>query len=313
MTFVPSKMCKFAENVFVMKEKKISSISLEDAQNALQFNSVGVERDLILFDNVQVLQALDRPRQLGFVLHCICTNGSARLRLNARPFKLEKGDFLVGLDEQVVDECSMSSDFSGLFMLVSNKYSQESLIGLQHFWPYLVYLLENPILKLTDDECKWFEFSYKTLKRRVLDRNHFYRNETLISLLRVYYFDVANILHNRYPEGGVGRAHGYSIFDDFIRMLSENFRVERNVTWYSRKLCLTPKYLSEVVKRVSGRTAGQWISSMVIVEIKSLLLCSDFSIKEIAQKMNFPSQSFLGKYFKTATGQSPSEFRNSGK
>ena len=80
--------------------------------------------------------------------------------------------------------------------------------------------------------------------------------------------------------------------------------------WYSNEMCLTPKHLSEVVKNVSGRTAGQWITTFVLVETKTLLKNSTLSIKEIAQEMNFPNQSFLGKYFKNVTGMSPSDYRH---
>ena len=72
---------------------------------------------------------------------------------------------------------------------------------------------------------------------------------------------------------------------------------------------MTPKHLSEVVKQVSGKTAGQWITTMVMIEIKTLLKQSSLTIKEIAQEMNFPNQSFLGKYFKNVEGVSPSDFR----
>jgi len=60
---------------------------------------------------------------------------------------------------------------------------------------------------------------------------------------------------------------------------------------------------------VSGRTAGQWITTLVMIEIKTLLQNSSLSIKEIAQEMNFPNQSFLGKYFKNIEGVSPTDFR----
>ena len=63
------------------------------------------------------------------------------------------------------------------------------------------------------------------------------------------------------------------------------------------------------MKTVSGKTAGQWITTLVMVEIKTLLQNTNLSIKEIAQEMNFPNQSFLGKYFKNVEGISPSDFR----
>lgn len=92
--------------------------------------------------------------------------------------------------------------------------------------------------------------------------------------------------------------------------MQKNYKHERSVKWYSDRLCLTPKYLSEIVKQASGRTARQWLMAFVLIEIKSLLRNTDYSIKQIAQEMNFSSQSSFGKYFHHATGLAPKEYRN---
>lgn len=92
--------------------------------------------------------------------------------------------------------------------------------------------------------------------------------------------------------------------------MQKNYKHERSVKWYSDRLCLTPKYLSEIVKQASGRTARQWLMAFVLIEIKSLLRNTDYSIKQIAQEMNFSSQSSFGKYFHHATGLTPKEYRN---
>ena len=71
------------------------------------------------------------------------------------------------------------------------------------------------------------------------------------------------------------------------------------------------KYLSESVKSVSRRTPNQWIDNYVVIELRVMLKNSTKSIKQITEEMNFPNQSFLGKYFKEHVGMSPSEFRRS--
>lgn len=87
---------------------------------------------------------------------------------------------------------------------------------------------------------------------------------------------------------------------------------ERNVSFYARQLNITPKYLSSVVKEVSGKTAAKWIDESVILEAKSLLKYSGMSIQEIAYHLNFSTQSFFGKYFKQHTGTSPSRYKRKG-
>jgi AraC-like DNA-binding protein len=91
--------------------------------------------------------------------------------------------------------------------------------------------------------------------------------------------------------------------------VERNFRVERRVGWYAEQLCITPKYLSETVKQVSRRTPNEWIDNYVTLEVRVLLKNSTMSIKEIAQTLNFPNQSFLGKFFKEHVGMSPSDYR----
>ena len=102
-----------------------------------------------------------------------------------------------------------------------------------------------------------------------------------------------------------------AIFANFIHLLEQNFRTQRRVSWYAEQLCITPKYLSEIVKKISLRTPNDWIDSYVILEARVLLKNTTKSIKEITDELNFPNQSFLGKYFKEHVGVSPSEYRKS--
>ena len=81
--------------------------------------------------------------------------------------------------------------------------------------------------------------------------------------------------------------------------------------WYAQQMCITPKYLSETVKQVSKRTPNDWIDHYVSLEIRVLLKNSTMSIKQIAQTLNFPNQSFLGKYFKEHVGMPPTKYRRS--
>ena len=99
------------------------------------------------------------------------------------------------------------------------------------------------------------------------------------------------------------------IFTKFIRLVAKFYRKERMVQWYASELGIGPKYLAETVKRISKRTPNEWIDKYVILEVRLMLKNSSMSIKEIANDLNFPSQSSLGKYFKERMGMSPSQYR----
>ena len=83
----------------------------------------------------------------------------------------------------------------------------------------------------------------------------------------------------------------------------------RNLNYYSSKLCITSKYLSNICKENSGKTAYDWIIEYAIEDINRLLSHSDMSIKEIANYLDFPNLSFFGKFVKAHLGCSPTEFR----
>ena len=100
------------------------------------------------------------------------------------------------------------------------------------------------------------------------------------------------------------------IFERFIGLVSEYHTSERGMAFYADKMCLTPKYLSKLIKQASGRSAPDWIDSFVILEAKNMLNFSDMAIKEIVYKLHFPNQSVFYKFFKAHTGMTPTEYRN---
>ena len=84
---------------------------------------------------------------------------------------------------------------------------------------------------------------------------------------------------------------------------------ERDISFYAEKLCLTPKYLSSIIRDVSGELAGNWIDNYVIIEAKALLISSNLTIQEICYKLNFSTPSSFTRFFKRITGMSPRKFR----
>ena len=100
-------------------------------------------------------------------------------------------------------------------------------------------------------------------------------------------------------------------FREFMRHLQQHHCKERSLGFYASLLHITPKYLTTLIKQVSGRSAAEWIDECVILEAKNLLKFSTMSIQQIAYYLNFPNQSFFGTYFKRRTGMSPSEYKQS--
>lgn len=123
-------------------------------------------------------------------------------------------------------------------------------------------------------------------------------------------YELLNIYFNNKPQTPLPQDKKDKIFQNFMITLYRYYHQERDVTFYANKQCLSARYFSSVIKEKSGSSALQWIIQNVITEAKYLLDNTDLSIKEIATKLNFPTQSFFGKYFKQYVGISPKEYRN---
>lgn len=285
-------------------------ISMDDARPYASHHLPADDGGLLFLDSFKGVDFTNKTLQLGFMIVCYCESGSAHARINGRSAQLEPGKMLVAFGEQVVEECQPSSDFAGHIALISQEYCMESFVGLRHLWPFLLFIFKNPVFAVDKEEKKLLFDSFRMVARRLAAPTHRYHHDCVISLLRVFCLDVCSLLAERNKEISGAPSRSYTIFDDFIALAQKNIRTHRDVKWYSAQLCISSKYLSEAVKQVSGKTAGQWLTSLVMNEIRILLRNTTLSVKEIAQELNFPNQSFLGKYFKHATGLSPSEYRH---
>jgi YesN/AraC family two-component response regulator len=123
-----------------------------------------------------------------------------------------------------------------------------------------------------------------------------------------------------YEVGGMGQKYAQINHADFSRkenlvmsftsLVQQQYRKQRNVQQYAEQLHITPKYLTETVKEISGKTAGEIIDYLVILEAKRLLSDSTLSVLQVAEELNFSDQSFFGKFFKRHVGYSPKEYRS---
>lgn len=155
-----------------------------------------------------------------------------------------------------------------------------------------------------------FEKYHALLSEQLLKKNTKYKKQIIGSLVSSFLFYLLSIIEQvNSPRTFLHVSRGSLLFKQFIELLSSMEIKPRNVDFYSQKLCITRKYLSNVCKANSGKTAYEWIVEYSTEDISRLLLHSDMSIKEIANYLDFPNLSFFGKFVKTHLGCSPSQFR----
>jgi AraC family transcriptional regulator, transcriptional activator of pobA len=78
---------------------------------------------------------------------------------------------------------------------------------------------------------------------------------------------------------------------------------------FAARLNVSTNYLSDSVKKETGKTPTQIIKERTILEAKSLLRNTELTVSEVAYFLTFEDPSYFAKYFKSATGISPSDFK----
>lgn len=95
----------------------------------------------------------------------------------------------------------------------------------------------------------------------------------------------------------------------FLSLVDIHSHAHHNIKWYASEMCLSPQYMANIVKQVTGRSAGECITENLIQQARSLLLTTSLSIQEIADQLGFKNQSHFGTFFHRAVGMSPKAFR----
>ena len=101
--------------------------------------------------------------------------------------------------------------------------------------------------------------------------------------------------------------------DRFLTFVHADFQINHEVQYYAEKLYLTPNYLNELVKKVTGMPAKQIIQTKLINESKKYLLYSDLTIADISERLSFETPSYFIRFFRKRTGCTPLQYRKDQK
>ena len=290
-----------------MVNNRITDATLEEAR---QWGNAEYMTDgLILTDRISEAPIPQSSTRLNFILMAMCKKGKAQYSIDTRQQVVKPGDLMFVSERHVIDNYEASPDFECLCIMLTTEYYHGFVQDVKNVSSLLLFSMNNPVVPLTNKEIQVFTNYFETIREKMADTSHHYRSPLIKALLLAMFYDMSNVIYRVERQGNRKHTRAEAIFANFIRLLEDNFRTQHRVSWYAEQLCITPKYLSEIVKKISLRTPNEWIDSYVILEARVLLKNTTKSIKEITDELNFPNQSFLGKYFKEHVGVSPSEYR----
>ncbi len=287
--------------------KNIIEISLEEAKD--WGSSQYIADGLALTD---LFSGAHIPRQtvrMNFIVMALCQSGHANYTIDTRQQIVNPGDLLFISERHVVDQFEATPDFKCQCLMVSTDYYHSFIQNVKNMSSLLLFSMNYPVVQLTSREQEVFNNYFEVISQKMSESHHHYRKELVKSLLLAMFYDMSNVIYRVERKSARPQTRADVLFSQFIKLLDENYRMQHRVSWYAETMCITPKYLSQIVSQVSNRTPNEWIENYILLELRVLLRNSGKSIKEISDYMNFPNQSFLGKYFKERMGIGPKEYR----
>jgi AraC-like DNA-binding protein len=265
------------------------------------------EDKFTLLENPAYKFVVNHPVKLDAVVCIICIKGQIDGTLNLKKFKARAPCLFIIVADQILQCDYFSDDFSGLSIIMSKSFLEEAFVDIQVSMPLFRFVLDNPWIRLNNDELKSMIEQFYFLQRTVRIKENPSLQETLKHLILAFFYGTGYRFYKVRDESLKSKQD--ITVEKFLAIVKENYIEQRMIEFYSEKLFLTSKHLSKVIKERSGKSAGEWIEDHVMLEAKALLKSTDKTIQQISDELNFPSQSFFGKYFKRRAGLSPKEYR----
>lgn len=294
-------------------ETPISSFTLHELVTmAGGENRPGLFGECIAANSDSEMQAFRFPSRIDAFLIGVGTEGETTLSFNLKEYRLKKDSVFIFSPKNILQVHS-DKKFKVHVIVITPDFLRRINIDAKLILPLFLQFAMHPCFELTPSESQVLRSFISMVEQELQGPETDFSSEIISGLISATIYKVGDILNHylaEHPEVDSpvhNRAEEY--FRQFTELLGEHYKHERSVGFYARQLCITPKYLTTLIKRISGKSVSEWIDSFVILEAKTLLKYSNMSVQEIAYHLNFPNQSFFGSYFKRNTGMSPSQYK----
>ena len=264
----------------------------------------------------EALSLLQYPVRLNAYAAIYCTRGQFDIDINVTTYRIVKDTMLFYIPGSTlqIQKSELDNLLSSEAVLVvsTRKFLKDGVFNINTALERSIKLTNNPCIHIDEDGQKILADYYTLVSdlyaSRLVGTENAIRSigSSLMHLLGNLWKDELSRQLVSKPYQTRARAR----YEEFLALVSENFMTERSVAFYAERMCMTPKYLSTLVKDASGKTATEWIDAFLLLEAENLLIYSELTVKEIGYRLHFQSIPSFHKFFKKQTGMTPNEYRN---
>lgn len=268
---------------------------------------MGETEKIIITDSLDLIGK--KPYE-GYLSHALCTAGHCIITFNGQDFELQKGDVLIVPRSKLMEKIRPKADFRVINVMVDLEFIAVSApVHNNYGVKGHLSLFLNPVIHLTAEQYFICQKDFDNIKFRLSQTQHHFYGELMMTAVRTMILDFFDFQSHLYEDDKVS-IQSATIMDNFIQLLEKGeYRRNREVAWYADKLCITPKYLSQVTNEVSGYSANFWINRYTILDISRLLRDKSLTFVAISDMFGFSSPAYFSRYVQRFLGTNPTEYR----
>lgn len=270
-----------------------------------------LEDDFCVINNVTagLAKAVTSPVKFSAYTSIYIREGNCLANINLLAHHITAPAIVNIRTSQIMQPFEVSEDFRASFVILSKRLT-EAISTHLNYYSMLAVTNRHPVVPLTPEMNLAMDTLYEDLVAISSDNTISHRFEAILHTLSAFLFRNMEKCYSGVKNIETTSNIANHIAEKFIFLVQQNFRKERFLEFYADQLEISTKHLTRIVKENTGYSPTEWITRHVILEAKVMLSSSTLNIQQISQELNFPSQSFFGKYFKKVVGVSPKEFRN---
>lgn len=291
-----------------MENSKVEKVTFEQIKEEANYSS----SHIAIIENMRNLES-EKVVHTDSVIIALCLQGKGSININGMQHAVKANDLLICRPNIILQHGMTSIDTVFYCLCLSQDFIRALSTFSNSNWDAFFFIEQHPVIPLMDEEVSLFTHYYMLLRNRLSHPAHKFQKELLYSMVQLFQYELYNVLDRFINLNPPSYKAADKLFKQFIDLISSTYPKPRHVSWYAEQLCVTPKYLSNVCKNISGKTATDLINQYVLKDIILLLKMPGKSIKEIYNELEFPNLSFFGRYVKKHLGMSPKHYREQKK
>ncbi len=267
------------------------------------------EKGLVVIDNVTRMPVYGEPYLSPYLIVCLNHQGNVRAEYNMQKVTFYPHDIAMILPEHTLTALDSSDDYKATLLVISNEFLEWLRKQVTTFTYFQYHNISSA--HLTDNQFESMH-SYFRMLDAISRITHPARMEMLAAQIAVGTRMCDLYIMENEKRAARRLSDKQLLLTRFYDAIVEHFRESREVQFYAKLLCLSPKYFGTIIRQETGQLASDWIARYVVIQAKTLLRQRpDLSIQQIANMLGFDQSAAFTRYFKTETGMTPREYRDS--